>query len=149
LAAAYAWAGHDKEAKKAAGELLELDPEVTVLACKYGWARNSDDPTSMRSLDFASVYRDGHRSGPVQVEVRFSTGQCPEAWHVTDIGKALLAQEIVNDLKRCDASHRILPEPERGRLRPATCERPPARRPRQSLPPSTKSRSSENAVGSA
>jgi tetratricopeptide (TPR) repeat protein len=45
LAAAYAWAGQDKEAKRAAAELLELDSSFTVQAFERGSARASDDPT--------------------------------------------------------------------------------------------------------
>jgi hypothetical protein len=43
LAAAHAWAGHDKEAKDAVAELLKRDPSYTV----QGWASIhwSDDPT--------------------------------------------------------------------------------------------------------
>ena len=51
LAAAYAWAGHDKEAKNAVAELLKIDPYFIVQDWKRAWARNSDDPTFNAQLD--------------------------------------------------------------------------------------------------
>ena len=43
LAAAYAWAGHDKEAKEAVAELRKLDPSFTLQSlADY---HPSDDPT--------------------------------------------------------------------------------------------------------
>ncbi len=55
LAAAYAWAGHDSEARKTAAELLKRDPDFTVTAWKSGWARNPDDPTFNAELDRVAV----------------------------------------------------------------------------------------------
>ena len=43
LAAANAWAGHDKEAKEAVAQLQKLSPGFTVQ--KYAGIRRSDDPT--------------------------------------------------------------------------------------------------------
>jgi adenylate cyclase len=43
LAAAYAWAGHDKEAKEAVAELRKLDPSFTLLSVAADHL--SDDPT--------------------------------------------------------------------------------------------------------
>ena len=53
LAAAYAWAGHDKEAKEAVAELRKLNPSITLQS--VAGYRPSDDPTykaqSVRILD--------------------------------------------------------------------------------------------------
>jgi tetratricopeptide (TPR) repeat protein len=43
LAAAYSWAGHDKEAKDVVAQLLDADPNFTVQIFQH---RVSDDPTS-------------------------------------------------------------------------------------------------------
>ena len=43
LAAAYAWAGHDKEAKQAVAELRKLDPSLTLQSVAR--THPSDDPT--------------------------------------------------------------------------------------------------------
>ena len=43
LAAAYAWAGHDKEAKEAVAELRKLDPSLTLQP--VAGYHPSDDPT--------------------------------------------------------------------------------------------------------
>jgi hypothetical protein len=43
LAAAYAWAGHDKEAKQAVAELRKLDPSFTLQS--VAGTHPSDDPT--------------------------------------------------------------------------------------------------------
>ena len=45
LAAAHAWAGHDKEAKGVAAHLQKLRPDFTVQAYADLASRNSDDPT--------------------------------------------------------------------------------------------------------
>ena len=45
LAAAHAWAGHDKEAKEAAAQLQRLHPGFTVQTYAASVSRNSNDPT--------------------------------------------------------------------------------------------------------
>jgi tetratricopeptide (TPR) repeat protein len=45
LAAAYAWAGRDKEAKDAAAQLQKVYPGFTVQTYADLASRNSDDPT--------------------------------------------------------------------------------------------------------
>ena len=70
----------------------------------------------------AGVDRDDRDGGKILVEVHFSAcedsaGVVSGARHVADVGETLFAQEIVEDVKRREASRRVLREPQRGRLR--------------------------------
>jgi len=73
----------------------------------------------------AGVDRDGRAGGKVLGEVRFSVRDRLGinvrifAYHVADVGEPLVAQEIVEDVKRRNASRVVLEgqEPHRGRLR--------------------------------
>ncbi|HXW20017.1 MAG TPA: adenylate/guanylate cyclase domain-containing protein [Roseiarcus sp.] len=50
LAAAYAWSGHDKEAKEAIASLRKIDPSATVKKAQDDAASLSDDPTYRAQL---------------------------------------------------------------------------------------------------
>ena len=73
----------------------------------------------------AGVDQEDRGGGKLLVEVASprATRSAPSvricAWHVADVGEPLVAQEIVEDVKRRKASRVVLPvqEPHRGRLR--------------------------------
>jgi tetratricopeptide (TPR) repeat protein len=65
LAASYAWAGHDKEAKDAVAQLLKVDPNFTVQTLQH---RVSDDPTFNSEMDriVEGLRKAGAPEGPVK-----------------------------------------------------------------------------------
>ena len=65
LAASYAWAGHDKEAKDAVAQLLKVDPNFTVQTLQH---RVSNDPTFNSEMDriVEGLRKAGAPDGPVK-----------------------------------------------------------------------------------
>jgi tetratricopeptide (TPR) repeat protein len=65
LAGAYAWTGHDKEARDAVAQLKKVDPNFTVQLWQH---RVSDDPTFNAQMDRAveGLRKAGVPEGPVK-----------------------------------------------------------------------------------